>query len=94
MLQDAVNQISKIIELYPNIYKISIHDTGQITIYYYYKVVNDGSPNTKTTAYKGKTFTNTNDMTAWCEENLKMVSFNWIKKIFQSSILFFTPRKD
>jgi hypothetical protein len=93
MLQDAVNQLSRIIKIYPNIYKVSIHDTDQITIYYYYKIVNNEDTTARTTIYKEKTFTNTNDLMPWCEQNLKMVTFNWMKKIFQNSILFFGPKK-
>jgi len=56
MLQDALNQISGIINIFPIIYKIAIDDTSQITIYY-----------SKNRVYDEKTFTNAIDLIEWCE---------------------------
>jgi hypothetical protein len=60
MLQDSVNQISEIINLFPIICKIAIHEKDYITIYY------------SDTEYHEKTFTNAIELIEWCEENLCM----------------------
>jgi hypothetical protein len=59
MLQDAINQISGIINLFPIIYKIAIHEKDYFTIYYFNK------------DYHEKSFINAIDLLEWCEQNLQ-----------------------
>jgi hypothetical protein len=62
MLQDAINQISVIINLFPIINKIAIHENDYITIYYFDK------------EYHEKSFIDAIDLLEWCEQNLKMIA--------------------
>lgn len=63
MLQNAVDQISEIINLFPIVYKIAIHEKEKITIYYDEKGM-----------HNEKTFNNAIDLLDWCERNFKKKS--------------------
>lgn len=57
-MQDAINEISGIIECFHEVYKISIIHESNITIHY----VRNG--------YYKKRFINSVELLEWCEENL------------------------
>ncbi|SEC66018.1 hypothetical protein SAMN04489761_3427 [Tenacibaculum sp. MAR_2009_124] len=57
MLEEAINEIKKHMDSYPDIYKFSIVD--DITIYYTLE------------EYEQKSFSNTIELIAWCENNLE-----------------------
>lgn len=62
MLKNAINEISEIINFFPDIYKISIHEKDYFTIYYFDK------------DYKEKSFISASDSVKWCEQNLKIAT--------------------
>ena len=59
MLEDAIKQITGIIDIYPDIKEITITSKSRITIFWGKK------------GLQAVTFKNTVDLLEWCEENLK-----------------------
>ena len=59
MLEDAINQISGITNIFPDINEITITSKNNITIFW-----SNQEPHEKT-------FTNSIDLLEWCEKNLK-----------------------
>jgi hypothetical protein len=59
MIEDAINQISGIINMFPNIKEITIRSKNCITIFYGDQEL------------QAETFTNSIDLLEWCEKNLK-----------------------
>jgi len=59
MLEDAIKQISEIINVFPDIKEITITSKNHITIYW------------KNQERDAESFTNTIDLLGRCEENLK-----------------------
>jgi hypothetical protein len=59
MIEDAINHIAGIINMFPDIKKITIRSKNRITIFYGDQEL------------QAKTFTNSVDLLEWCENNLK-----------------------
>jgi hypothetical protein len=59
MLEDAINQIAGIINIFPDIKEITITSKNRITIFYGNQEL------------QAETFTNSIDLLEWCEKNLK-----------------------
>jgi hypothetical protein len=59
MLEDAIKQITGIINIFPDINKITITSKNKITIFWGNQEL------------QAKTFTNSIDLLDWCEKNLK-----------------------
>jgi hypothetical protein len=59
MIEDAINQIAGIINMFPDIKEITIRSKNRITIFW-------GDQELQV-----KTFINSIDLLEWCEENLK-----------------------
>jgi hypothetical protein len=59
MIEDAINHIAGIINMFPDIKEITIRSKNRITIFW-----GDQEP-------QAKTFTNSIDLLEWCEKNLK-----------------------
>jgi hypothetical protein len=59
MIEDAINHIAGIINMFPDIKEITIRSKNRITIFWGDKHL------------QAKTFTNSIDLLEWCENNLK-----------------------
>jgi hypothetical protein len=59
MIEDAINQIAGIINMFPDIKEITITSKNRITIFYGNREL------------QAETFINSIDLLEWCEENLK-----------------------
>jgi hypothetical protein len=59
MLEDAINQIAGIINMFPDIKEITITSKNRITILFGNREL------------QAETFTNSVELLEWCEENLK-----------------------
>jgi|UPI00037A289D hypothetical protein len=82
MIENAVNQISGIINIFPNIYKIGISSKKNITIYW------------KDEEKHKKKFTDTVVLLEWCEQNLKSTLDIKPKKKIVSYFLTFLKIKN
>jgi hypothetical protein len=59
MIEDAINQIAGIINMFPDIKEITIISKNRITVFWGDQQL------------QAKTFTNSIDLLEWCEKNLK-----------------------
>lgn len=59
MLEDGINKVAEIINIFPEIEEITIKNKNHITIF----IQNDEQ--------QAETFTNSIELLEWCEENLK-----------------------
>lgn len=60
-MQNAINEISDIMDMYPEIYKIEIIDKNDIALHY----------STDDDDYNEERFTDAVQLLEWCEENLQ-----------------------
>jgi hypothetical protein len=81
MLEDAINQIDGIINIYPVIKKITITSKNQITVFW------------NTQELQSKNFTNSIDLLEWCEKNLKSTLDNETPKNMITSF-YYSLKKD